>query len=276
MKGGISMVNKFIYKNQSTESILSVPITYAFRDAIDEYTGLERESIRGESTLTHSIPNEYGTQYSSTITFDILLFKEDASAFSIEEQRKINAWLTSPKLSDYIEFTPCNKEPITMRGKFIDVAWLPSMRGLTSCRITFENDSPYTWKHVTDSYTGNGTYTKIIYCDSDELEEFVYPTLVITEPDETAPVVIKNITDNSNTMTVNAFHQLPIKIDCGHCMVTDATTNGIVSYSDLGWTDVGNIYWLRLLPGENNLQITGNVEINFDYYCPHKVLGEFV
>jgi len=61
--------------------------------------------------------------------------------------------------------------------------------------------------------------------------------------------------------------------DCAHCIPSDATTNGLISYADLGWTDVGNIYWLRLLHGINTLEVTGNANITIAYSCPYKKVG---
>lgn len=58
----------FIYKEQSTENILSssklILVTF---DSLKSITGSERENIVGEKTLTRHIPNEYGTKTSNLI-----------------------------------------------------------------------------------------------------------------------------------------------------------------------------------------------------------------
>ena len=76
-------------------------------------------------------------------------------------------------------------------------------------------------------------------------------------------------------MKINAYDSLGITIDCQRCTAVDATTNGIISYVDLGWPDVGNIYWLRLIPGLNALEITGDVDVTISYYAPCKRLGGY-
>lgn len=266
-------MSSFTYKNKSTDTILSSPLCIAQPSYAEELTGLSREITAGTVTLTRPVPNYYGTTYTDTITFDITLFKENQEPFTITEQRTINAWLTSPKLPDYVEFNICDNEPILYRGLFTDVRWVPGMR---MANVTFKNDSSYCWEYFERFYQVRGSKDIVINCDSDELEEYVYPTLFIKEPFETATVSIQSSTDNGNIMSVRAYDSLNMKFDCQKCIVTDATTNGIISYYDLGWVDVGSIYWLRLLPGANILKITGDADITLSFYCPRKRLGGFV
>ena len=62
-------------------------------------------------------------------------------------------------------------------------------------------------------------------------------------------------------------------MDCQHCILKDTSTSGIVNFSDLGWKDVDNIYWLRLLPGINELQVIGTANIEISYDSPYKKVG---
>ena len=69
-------------------------------------------------------------------------------------------------------------------------------------------------------------------------------------------------------------------IDCQKCMVREYMQGvsqqhdlDIVKYKDLGWGDVGDIYWLRLLPGNNTLILEGDVELKISYYAPYKKVG---
>ena len=61
--------------------------------------------------------------------------------------------------------------------------------------------------------------------------------------------------------------------DCLHCIPKDGTTSGIITYQDLGWDDVGNIYWPRLLPGRNTLRVEGNVQITIEFDYPYTRVG---
>lgn len=265
-------MSSFKYKNKSTSTIISSPLCIAQPSYVEELTGLSRELNTGTATLTRPVPNYYGTTYADTITFDIALFKENQEAFTIDEQRTINAWLTSPKLPDYVEFNICNSTPILYRGLFTDVRWVPGMKMVN---VTFKNDSSYCWNFYRTFHQIRGSKEVTIVCNSDELEEYVYPVLTIEGAGKSDPVAIKSISDGGNTMKINAYDSLGITIDCQRCTVVDATTNGIVSYVDLGWSDVGNIYWLRLIPGLNTLEITGDVDVTISYYAPCKRLGGY-
>ena len=102
---------------------------------------------------------------------------------------------------------------------------------------------------------------------------------------------IRNITDDDNTMSIRAYDRLEMTFDCQHCIPTDETTSGVISYADLGWDDVGNIYWLRLLPGDNEIEVSiylkenegtvdetrfdieSTADITISYRCPYKLVG---
>ena len=68
--------------------------------------------------------------------------------------------------------------------------------------------------------------------------------------------------------------------DCQKCMVREYKIGisividfDIIRYKDLGWGDVGNIYWFRLLPGRNSITLNGHVEAKLTYYTPYKKVG---
>lgn len=115
-----------------------------------------------------------------------------------------------------------------------------------------------------------GRYDMSVICLSDELEEYVYPIVEITPYNSDylpGSFSIVNLSDNNKSMKVSLPHNAGIKFDCRNCMVTELNTNvPIFSFKDLGWGDVGNIYWLKLINGINTLRISGtyNVKITFD------------
>jgi len=267
----------FIYKGKSTESVISSsPLMLATFNFSDSMTGSKRENIIGNTTLTRPIPNEYGTQ-SSALTFEYALVKKTREPFTDEEQIIVETWLSSPKFSSGLQIIDCEgNEVCTYCGKFTSTEWKPCCGGWAGVIFTFENNSAYPKRHFEHTCNVTGSLKFDLNCQSDELEEFVYPVVEIFEPNETATVTIKNITDNNNTMTLRAFQRLPITLDCEHCIPTDKTTNGVISYSDLGWRDVGNIYWLRLYPGINEIEITGNVEMTISYDAPYKKVGGWI
>ena len=59
-------------------------------------------------------------------------------------------------------------------------------------------------------------------------------------------------------------------------MITDGTVTGVIDFEDIGWSDVGKIYWMKLKDGTNNLSITGNCTVTLEYEVPIKRVGDFV
>lgn len=268
----------FIYNGKSTKDIISSSeLILASFNGLDDVTGSSRESIKGEVTAVRMIANEYGIKYSPLI-FEYSLIKMNGEVFTEEEQVIVEKWLTSPKLSQDLKLFDIdtgNVETIYC-GKFVSTTWKAVANGWAGITFSFENNHAYPKRHFENTYTIRAQGNITIGCETDELEEYIYPVLTITEPNETGYITIKNITDNSNTMRIRAYESLPIIFDCRHCIVKDSTSKGIVSYSDLGWNDVGNIYWLRLLPGINNIQVIGNANITISYDCPFKKVGGWI
>lgn len=259
----------FLYKGKSTENIISSSrlLVSAFSD-VDMVSGHERETVAGEQTLTRPVVNEYGTQYEENV-FEYGLVKANGEPFTQDEQRTVERWLTSPKYSNDLTLIDCDGQEIcTYNGKFIKTEWMPVSGGYFGVNFEFECAEPYPHEAHLYTYTLSGQDTITLDCDSDELEEYVYPVLTITG-NATGTVTITNTSDNNNTMTLNVKKRLPVIVDCQHCILRDATTSGVINFSDLGWDDVGNIYWLRLLPGENTITTSGNMtlEIKFNSVC---------
>ena len=266
---------EFTYKNQSTKTILSVPLRLGFLSRQDRYRGLEREILQGDTTISRPVTNKYGTRYMDVFSPEFCMWKEDETPFTQAEQRTINAWFSSPKHDSFIEFVNYNGETTLYRGIFTDVSTGVYLGGVMEMSVLLRCDSPYVWEKRTFNTTVSGSDTLTVMSDSDELEEFVYPLIRIM-PHATETVSIKSVSDNGNIFTVDARASLPMMFDTKRCIVSDGTVNGIISYSDLGWRDVGNIYWPRLLPFNNTWEVTGNLDIEVEFYVPHKRLGDFI
>lgn len=281
----------FTYNGFSTKTILNKPLLLATFDRVSTILGLSRDIQKGGTTITRPIANEYGT-VANNASIEYYLVKSDFKPFTDEEQIDIERWLTSPKYStDLVMYDMEDNEVCIYCGLFTNTLWIPHSRGYAGVQFTFECNTAYPYKQYTKTYSITSSQTITVNCESDELNEYVYPILTVEEKQETAFIDIKNITDNGNTMSIRAYDRLKMTFDCQHCIPTDETTSGVVSYADLGWDDVGNIYWLRLLPGDNEIQVTiyqkqtdneGNetrtniestADITINYRCPYKLVG---
>lgn len=266
----------FIYDGKSTDSILSSSsLGLCAFDSLDTVIGTSRENISGDISILRPIANEYGTT-STPLSFDYALYKMNEDSFTDEEQRIIETWITSPQFSKDLQiFDYTTKETTDIFcGKFISTEWIPLPDGWAGVKFTFQNNSAYAKKHYDYKYDIELDNTIMLTCLSDELEKYVYPTIKVTKKEVTGNISIQNMSDNENKMTIKAYNDLPMQFDCLNCIPKDGTTNQIISYADLGWTDVGNIYWLRLLPGMNEINVSGGkftLEVSFD--APYKKVG---
>ena len=264
----------FIYTNKSTKNILpNTELMLCTLDAISSVTGSKRQNISGEKTISRPIPNEYGVQYDDT-QFTYSLVKSNGLPITDDEQRMIEKWLISSLYSQELKLFDGEEQNIicTYNGIFLLTDWIPTCNGWAGVTFIFQATTPYPYKHFSKQYTVRQVGTLEVNCETDS-NEYIYPVLKIVEPVERASIKIQNITDNNNSITVNALKDLPITIDCQNCIVKDFTTDGLISFSDLGWSDIGNIYWLRLLPGVNQIKITGNADITIDFDYVYKKVG---
>lgn len=264
----------FIYRGQSTNTIISdSKLIVATFDSINEIVGHSRDNLLGGSTMTRPVANEYGTQYSN-VSFEYALIKANLQPFSEEEQITVERWLSSPKFASDIQLFDCdNVVQNIYTGKFTHTEWVVTNGGYAGVVFTFECNSAYPHVRYEHNYTVSGTREVTFDCESDELEEYIYPVVTLYASNTANTVTIKNNTDNDNTMTIELPRRLKVVIDCDHCILTDGTTNGIVDFSDIGWSDVGNIYWLRLQAGSNTLTITGDVQVGMSYNAVSKKVG---
>lgn len=261
----------FNYNGKSTDTVIQdCRLILASWDSVTEIQGSERSTVAGERTVTRTAVNEFGTIYGKTI-FSYALIREDGQPISDADQRVIETWLTSPKYSIPLELIDCEGTAICRYdGKFIKTAWIPTHGGWASVRFDFESATPYAYipRTLTYSSAGNHTFT----CHSDELQEYTYPIVTITASSANT-VKIKSVTDGNNTMTINMPALITVKIDCDKCILTDNTTSEVIDFDDIGWDDIGNIYWLRILPGENTINITGSATVTISYNYVYKQIG---
>lgn len=279
-KGG-DYVTGFIYAGYSTDTILDEKLLLTSFSKIDYIVGVNRDSQQGEPTITRPIVNEYGT-VSEKLTFEYGLMKCSGELFTREEQQVIERWLTSPKYStDLITFDDVTKEEIVRYcGLFTTTNWYPAQDGFYGMNFTFTNNAPYPSRRYSHTYkwssyqvNQNDEWTFSCKCNTDELNEYVYPIITI-HADKEEPITFTNITDNRNKVTVIVPPSKRVYLDCRHCIINNGVPGSdSLSYRDIGWGDTGDIYWPRLLPGTNQIKITGKCTIKVEFDSIIKRVG---
>ena len=256
-------------------------------DADDEQTFATKDIISMELSSVDSKVNVFGTKYSDTLELHGLICKDPDFYLTQEEReftdfdiRNIKSWLMSPKLP--MELIPYGIDmfapDVSYFGIFTEIQPFLVSERCYGLYYTFKCDSPHGYSGLyTKEYdlSNISTLDGKFYNSSDELCDYLYPQIKVYVSSPTGTLTIKNNTDNGNEMKVNLINCEYFVIDTYNMMVYDENKRALL-LSDLGWNTseifdfnhVGTgsyaLYWLRLLPGENNLtfstSVSGSVE----------------
>lgn len=260
---------KFTYNGQSTDDFNVLVASFDFTDELT--SGLTKEVIRSEFNTVNSIPNHMGTKYSEPITFTRVLVKnpnnDELEPFTEMEIRNIVKWLTSPKVPmDLLVNKSCNNTEKTYlyKGLFTDIKYKVA-NGIVGIIFTFTNNSPFLYEIKEDIKTIEEETTWNYVCDSDEAYEYSYPKMEITytgESDSTT-LSLTNITDNNKSFSIVLTKDNTITIDSKKQIITNIDNS--LKFTDF-MDENGQVYWLRLVDGMNELNISSD-----NYPCEIKI-----
>lgn len=156
-------------------------------------------------------------------------------------------------------------------GVFSDVQAQVIDGNVVGFNCTFTTDSPFAWTHeIHQEINGSATFT----VNSAEKYREIYPLIEITAPaDWESPSTRSEVTIGNSvdglSMTLNLRQDDTTTIDSMRSIIKDHS--GLVSFIDLGVSDVDYIYWPRLYHGTNTITIDGNATAVFKYREPRKV-----
>lgn len=228
--------------------------------------------------------------------------KEDLEPYTEAEQIAVERWLSSPKLSSELKIKNCDDYQYSYFGLFTSTEWIIGNGGFMMCNFTFQVNGYHAFKYVEitkehynctaaryddDEFPNmitsiDSDFELVFNCDTDELEEYVYPRIVakavnIVSTNNNTSFTIQNITDNNREVTIETQHKNYVLFDCLHNIVGERnggeTEFTPLKYSDIGWTDMGNIYWPAIVAGENRWHVYGGVELSISFYIPYKKVG---
>lgn len=247
--------------------------------------GVAREIIKGETNAYRSSANHYNVKYSDPLTLPFFIVKDVCKNkdLSIDryEVRSIQSWLTSAKTPKVLKVETFDHETIEYRGLFTDVTPFEAA-GLCGIYLTFTCDSPYAYETRRIKVSCSGTEMRNFMCDTDELNEFVYPVISI-KPSSTGEFSIKNLTTSEAVSLSLSKQYSQIVINCK--TKTILADNEFVTLSDLGYTiedisDINNVdsgiskvIWMKFIPGNNKLEFSGGGVFSVECKISMKVGG---
>ena len=206
---------------------------------------------------------DYGAKYGSVAIFRINVIKPDGNEFSVTEIRDCLKWLTGSISNSTLDLLIGDKIKYSFIGRITNV-WQYKMDAKTvGLILEFTSSSPFAYspkQHVSCSVSG--TKTLQIHCPSDDLNSYVYMQTTYENTSGTS-LTIENITTEDKTEVKELATNEIITID-----------NNIMITSDKQGKTFGNTFnfcFPRLTSGINNLIITANGNITFEYSYPIKI-----
>lgn len=233
-------------------------------------TGINYELNTGEISPLRPKANFYNKRYTESLKFKITIAKvckHTDEYFSVDEQRKIVRWLTSSadyrkfKIIDYDDsyyhlgidyFCLCTGYSETVINDLV-----------VAMTFVFQCNAPYGF-YQEEIIKFDITDSKTLRIDnySDERELLYYPYLQLTGTD-TGTIIIHNNRNPDNDMELHVINGQTLYVDNEYCDITDDKNS--FSYS----SDT-NLKWLSLLPGVNEITITGAVKGYIKCQYPRK------
>ena len=175
-----------------------------------------------------------------------------------------------------------NNQRFYYYGQFMETTWHPCCGGYAGITFTFNCRTDYPYRKYFNTFVLSGNQQISFNCATDNADDYVYPVIYFSSTSGNGSdfnFSIESVSDNSKTMKAIMKSGANIVIDCQHCIIwnyadrADISTRQKYSFSDMGWNDVGNIYWVRLLPGINNWKVSGNGILEIEYKSQYKKVG---
>ena len=270
----------FIFDEKSSELF---GLYMGWRDPAEEWeTGLNREPVQGETNIVRHVVNSYGVKYSDPLTLSFDIFHKDGSEFSYRESRAINNWLVKDNYKK-LKVNDNNTDNVYYRVICTSIQDL-TIGNFNGKHVEMKCDSSFAYaqesiKIIDTTTSGFGKWS----ADNTSDAGVYYPYFVITCSSDYQDVVeFTNKTDGKTMkidMTNVPFRDSKILyVDTAHMQMTDYEGN-IVPLYKVGWEIVpddnnavqaSDLYWLRLLPDINHIEIKGNAKIKFIVSFPRK------
>ena len=259
------MITKITYRNKSSDDYGLLYCTFEPKNELE--SGLSRTVTKGSINEHRFTPSYSYAVYDNSFSFQITFIQKNESAFSKSQIRTINKWLTGSRYSSELICTTGNDETI-YKGVFTGCQYKTGSTGVIGLIYTFENDSPFAYKRCNLINTITEPTNISINCDSDCDENYIYPKISITPASSYTTFILTNTSDNNNHMNITLKNNTTYVIDCQNQIITNNSFP--ISFEDIGWDYLDDIYWLRLINGNNIININLPCDINISYLSPIK------
>lgn len=233
--------------NGETDSYLSQEQIYS-----DSYNGTKR-------TL-------YGTKYNSVANVKITVIKQNGSDFTLQECRDAYKWLTGNPEASWMDLYIGDEVKYRLLCTIQDVKPQKMDARTVGLNIYCESLSPWAYSPLkkTDPHSIlNDGSNILIDCPSDDMYTFVYAKTIYTNGKEESVAIENTTTKDKPTQISKLVANEVVTLD-GNMLISSDQPNKIFGNSF-------NFNWPRFKSGKNELVVTGDGTIVFEYYWPIKM-----
>lgn len=235
-------------------------------------------SVNGITVFSRNIKKRYliDDDYSnSPLTFEVDIVTDNDRGLELSERREVEKWLfnthdyrklyldvADDTYGETYEIIDGLQKQLYMNCRFVNPTRLEYNGGIVGYRVTMETDSGYWWQDaIIKQFAVNNTSaasTSIITVNVDtDLDDFIYPKVTITAGSKGGDIIIANNADDATRLTkfigVPAYASIILK--------------GELNYvSGQYYEKFYKQNFPRLVDGENNISIVGNVsKIEYEF-----------
>lgn len=184
---------------------------------------------------------------------------------SVQERREIEKWLfhrpgynrlyvdiMDDNLAESVELVDGYQKRLYLNCRFINPIKIEDGIGLRGYKFTVECDSCMAWQdEVVKEFQIFGASTSVISLEVDtDIRDYTYPRVIIRTGSVGGDITITNHTDDS------ARHTEFVSLPANHEITIDGKTNFL---SGQNFQHFKNRNFIRLLDGENNISINGDI-----------------
>ena len=256
-------------------------------------TFLTREAVASES-FNGKFKNTSHYKYTENLTLKITFIKQGYGDFSLDEARKVLAWLTSkdtPSFLDVYDDRYSEAALYSVLGGFTNIQSYKLGSGrVVGFVADFESISPFAYSPInTFKRTITAPTTFKVTCNTDDTA-YVYPRVTVKQKSGT-DVIIKNtiitpevdlltgVTVNKTRVFTTAVRKNQVDetvvIDGANKLIYSVTNPSRTFGKDFGTDDILDQWvWLPLANGENTITVTGNCDLTLEWREVRKI-GEW-
>ena len=255
--------SSFKYLNKKSDEDFGWIITHFDPDNGENDSYLSQEQVYSNS-YNGSKRILYGTRWNSVANIKITVVKQDGNNFTLDECRRAYKWLTGNPEASWMDLYVGNTVKYRLLCTIQDVKPQKMDARTVGLNIYCESLSPWAYSalQTVESTTTEGGTQITIENLSDDIYSFVYAKTTY-ENESGESLTIENTTTGEKTSISGLGVNETVILD-NNMFITSSNPSKIFGNSF-------NFVWPRFKSDENNLIVSGNGKIKFEYYYAIKM-----